>query len=80
MLERSPVSCCESRDAGRPANKGLGGRGRFGLLLYCEDGVPGRGLPLMSTGSYGMLTGGRDQSVDALDGVHGLLGEPRVGL
>jgi hypothetical protein len=32
-------------------NSGAGGRGLLGLPPYCEDGVPGRGLPLMSGGS-----------------------------
>ena len=34
-----------------PENNGAGGNGRFGLLLYLDEGVPGRGLPLRSAGS-----------------------------
>ena len=32
-------------------NRGAGGKGRFGLPPYFDDGVPGRGLPLISAGS-----------------------------
>lgn len=39
-----------------PANNGAGGNGRLGLPgrppPYRDEGVPGRGLPLMSAGSY----------------------------
>ena len=34
-----------------PENRGAGGNGRFGLVVYFEEGVPGRGMPLISTGS-----------------------------
>lgn len=37
---------------------GAGGSGRRGLPPYLEDGVPGRGLPSRSEGSYVPLTGG----------------------
>lgn len=60
------------------AKRGAGGSGLRGLPPYCDDGVPGLGLPLMSAGSYDTLEGGgRDQSTEPL-GVEGLIGEPRV--
>ncbi len=34
-----------------PENRGAGGKGRFGLPPYFDDGVPGRGLPFISAGS-----------------------------
>ena len=33
-------------------NSGAGGSGLRGLPPYCDEGVPGLGLPLRSTGSY----------------------------
>jgi len=48
----------ESRETGRaaPENNGAGGSGRLGLPgrppPYLDDGVPGRGLPFKSAGSY----------------------------
>lgn len=70
-----------SRDAGLgPEKSGAGGNGRRGLPPYLEDGVPGRGLPLMSAGSYGMLEGGgRESSEEARDGDHDLVGDARPG-
>ena len=64
-----------------PENKGAGGSGRFGLPPYlAEDGVPGRGLPFRSAGSYGVVVaGGRVRSDPPLDGVQGRPGELRVG-
>lgn len=57
-------------------NSGAGGSGLLGLPPYCEDGVPGRGLPFRSAGSYcGAFGGGRVQSTDVLDGVLGRTGE-----
>ena len=40
------------------ANSGAGGRGLRGLPPYRDDGVPGRGLPLISAGSYARFDGG----------------------
>lgn len=64
-----------------PAKSGAGGSGRFGLPPYSDEGVPGRGEPLSSAGSYGMfIDGGRIQSVFCCEGVHGLDGESdRIG-
>lgn len=46
-------------DAGLPpANSGAGGRGLLGELPPYLDGVPGRGLPLISAGSYAFEAGG----------------------
>lgn len=62
------------------AKRGAGGSGRRGLPPYLEDGVPGRGLPLMSAGSYGTLGGGgRDQSDEPRVGVSGRIVEERSG-
>jgi hypothetical protein len=62
------------------AKRGAGGRGRRGLPPYLEDGVPGRGLPLISAGSYGTLEGGgRDQSEELRVGVSGRIGDERSG-
>src|SRR5580658_4966257 len=62
------------------AKSGAGGRGRRGLPPYWEDGVPGRGLPLISAGSYGTVGGGgRDQSEEPRVGVSGLMDEARSG-
>ena len=61
-----------------PEKRGAGGSGRRGLPPYCDEGVPGLGLPLISEGSYDTVEGGgRDQSTDAR-GVEGLRGEDRV--
>lgn len=50
-------------DAGGPEKRGAGGSGLRGLPPYFEDGVPGRGLPCKSAGSYGIFAGGgRDDS------------------
>jgi hypothetical protein len=55
---------------------GAGGRGLRGLPPYCEEGVPGRGLPFRSGGSYATLEGGGLlQSVDIREGVEGLTGD-----
>lgn len=64
-----------------PAKSGAGGRGRLGLPPYSDEGVPGRGLPCSSAGSYGVVEGGGlIHSVPPCEGVHGLEGEPeRVG-
>jgi hypothetical protein len=35
-----------------PENSGAGGSGLLGLPPYLDDGVPGRGEPLISDGSY----------------------------
>ena len=57
-------------------NKGAGGSGLLGLPPYCEDGVPGLGLPLISAGSYETVDGGgRDQSTEPPLGVNGLNGD-----
>ncbi len=64
--------------AADPENNGAGGSGRLGLPPYCEEGVPGRGLPLISGGSYATFEGGGlGISDDPLDGVHGRTGEDR---
>ena len=61
-----------------PENNGAGGSGLRGLPPYFEEGVPGRGLPLMSGGSYTTLDGGGlVQSDEPLDGVNGRTGETR---
>ena len=63
-----------------PANNGAGGSGRRGLPPYFDDGVPGRGLPFRSAGSYTTLAdGGRVQSDGSLSGDVGLEGVPRSG-
>jgi hypothetical protein len=47
--------------------RGAGGRGLRGLPPYCDEGVPGLGLPLMSAGSYDTVEGGGlDQSTEPL--------------
>lgn len=57
---RSPDDLAPACD---PENKGAGGSGLFGLLPYFDEGVPGLGLPLRSTVSYGMSEGGgREES------------------
>ena len=65
--------CCDWRPEAEKS--GAGGRGRRGLPPYVEAGVPGRGLPLRSAGSYRELSGGGREYSDAADGVQGLLGE-----
>jgi hypothetical protein len=66
----------ESRDIGLApaANNGAGGKGLFASPPYRDDGVPGRGLPFICSGSYGTVDGGRAH--EFRDGVHGL---PAVG-
>jgi hypothetical protein len=54
--------------------RGAGGSGLRGLPPYWEEGVPGRGLPLISGGSY-CGPDDRVQSVETLDGVDGLIGD-----
>ncbi len=50
------------------------------LPPYFEDGEPGRGLPLRSTGSYAMSDGGgRDDSEDVRDSSD-RVGELRLGI
>jgi hypothetical protein len=62
------------------AKSGAGGKGLRGLPPYAEDGVPGRGLPFRSAGSYEATDGvGRDQSADACEGVEGRAGDDRSG-
>lgn len=57
------------------ANRGAGGRGLLGLPPYCDEGVPGLGLPLRSAGSYCTgVGGGRDQSSELLVGDTGRRG------
>lgn len=77
----SPISV-DSRPADRgPANKGAGGSGRTVDPLYFDEGVPGRGLPLMSAGSYGILDGGgRTVSEDIREGDNVRVGELRRGM
>ena len=61
----------EARDAAcaGPENNGAGGSGLFGLPLYLDDGVPGRGLPLRSEGSYAIGDGGGfEESEELLEG------------
>ena len=41
-----------------PENSGAGGSGLFGLPPYLDEGVPGRGFPLRSDGSYAVVEGG----------------------
>jgi hypothetical protein len=62
----------ESRETGlTPAKRGAGGSGRVGLP-YREDGVPGRGVPLIVSGSNETLeAAGRGQSLEPRDGVQG---------
>lgn len=61
-----------------PENRGAGGNGRLGLPPYREEGVPGLGLPLRSAGSNCKLVGGgRVNSEDPLEGVHGRIGDVR---
>jgi hypothetical protein len=81
MVVVSPRSADDRTDDCGPENNGAGGRGRMGLPPYLDDGVPGRGLPLRSAGSYGMLDGGgRDESDDVRDGEYIREGEFRRGM
>jgi hypothetical protein len=68
-------------DGGLLAKSGAGGSGRLGLPPYNDEGVPGRGAPFISAGSYGTNDGGAlCRSPPACEGVHALVGEPeRVG-
>ena len=77
----SAKSFVELLDSGRPpANSGAGGSGRFGLSPYLDDGVPGRGPPLRSIVSYAAAeAGGLGHSVEFREGVHGRLGDVRLG-
>jgi hypothetical protein len=62
------------------AKSGAGGKGLRGLPPYAEEGVPGRGLPFKSAGSYEATDGvGRVQSVDVREGVEGRTGDERSG-
>lgn len=66
-----------------PENSGAGGSGLRGLPPYFEDGVPGRGLPCRSTGSYAMFDGGgREDSDDVRERTDDRAGdrEPLLGL
>jgi hypothetical protein len=55
---------------------GAGGSGLRGLPPYSDEGVPGRGLPLRSAGSYETVDpAGLPQSVGTRDGVEGLIGD-----
>lgn len=58
-------------------NSGAGGSGLRGLPPYCDEGVPGLGLPFRSAGSYwGAIEGARVQSIEPpRDGVLGRTGE-----
>ena len=65
---------------GNPENRGAGGSGRLGLP-YLEEGVPGRGLPLISAVSYGMFEGGgREDSEEVRDNVYDRAGEDLAGM
>lgn len=72
-----PGSLSLSDGSGLPAaNSGCGGRGRLGEPPYCDDGVPGLGLPLMSAGSNGtLLGGGLLYSVETLEGMKDIVGD-----
>lgn len=60
------------------AKSGAGGNGLRGLPPYADDGVPGRGLPFRSAGSYEATDGvGRGQSVGPREGVEGRTGDDR---
>lgn len=63
-------------DAPGPENSGAGGNGRLGLPPYRDEGVPGRGLPFKSGGSYRKSTGGGlPNSEEPLEGLHDRVGE-----
>jgi hypothetical protein len=77
------VSYCspfESRETGLPpAKSGAGGNGLLGLP-YLVEGVPGRGVPFMVSGSKETLdAAGLGQSLDPRDGVQGRGAWLRVG-
>ena len=55
-------------------NSGAAGSGRRGLPPYVDAGVPGRGLPLRSAGSYLATGGGRLKSGDMREGLQDLVG------
>ena len=75
----NPLLTCD------PAKSGAGGNGLIGLPPYLLDGVPGRGLPLMSAGSYAMIDGGRLEELeevrdgDDLEGVYDRAGDALLG-
>jgi hypothetical protein len=73
-------SSFDSREAGlTPAKRGAGGKGLLGLP-YRVDGVPGRAVPFMVSGSKETLdAAGLGQSLDARDGVQGRGAWLRVG-
>jgi hypothetical protein len=61
-------------------NRGAGGNGRLGLPPYRDEGVPGRGLPFRSAGSYWIDDGGRFPASDPTrGGDHDLVGDARPG-
>lgn len=65
LVMSGPLSSVCIEGGRPPAKSGAGGSGRFGEPPYCDDGVPGRGPPFMSAGSYGTLVaGGRAYSLD----------------
>ena len=69
-------SCDTRLVACGPENKGAGGRGLLGLPPYRDDGVPGRGLPFRSAGSYAIgEMGRREDCEDVLDGVNVRVGD-----
>ena len=63
-----------------PENNGAGGKGRFGFPPYFDDGVPGRGLPLISAGSYGISDGGGLDDSDEVRESVDREGEVRLGM
>lgn len=65
-------------DAPGPENSGAGGSGRLGLPPYLEEGVPGLGLPLRSTGSkLRFAGGGLLNSEEPLEGGQEFVGDRR---
>ena len=78
MEALSPRLTVDARVLLLAANSGAGGSGRRGLPPYCEEGVPGLGLPFISAGSnWTFGGGGLENSVDALDGVQDRVGDDR---
>jgi hypothetical protein len=70
----SSAKACELR--AEFEKSGAGGSGRRGLPPYLDEGVPGRGLPLRSAGSYDTFdVGGLEKSDLLEEGVHGRVGE-----
>jgi hypothetical protein len=63
--------------APRPENRGAGGRGLLGLPPYLDEGVPGLGAPLRSTGSNCASGGGLPRSEDTREGDHDRVGDVR---